>query len=537
MERKLIIINDVVTSKVKSDMSEEYYNNLLKISQYLLEHKNTVISEDELEIISPQYKDQIINTLIDKEIVVSTKDGLLFDDGDAIVLNSYLDEIKEFLPQKKNHPKKNRIIDILKKIGAVITWFSAFITLLVSVPIILSWFDESYPTFNLYYNGRNAKSGEIRNIIVCFDDTTKARSIAEIFPVFKNVTSLSAKDFAMIYTLKIDSLSIEPKESDFKLSYDGDNNYTLKYNESMFPAHFIVKEPICKLRLIGLEGLLKMEVMATYDGVPSPYKFSTNTHFLYINSQGLDYKKWKRSCMKKIYDNFYSERTDILYSSARYDKEYEFDRRIVSTRTNNEELAEIIKDSLLLVEQSANIASPKSETPQPSLRPEARTSSNNSRSSRSRVNNSNSAEHHSITKPKLEDFVEPEFNGKIGIKDYVVIEREKGVDSLVLNIYNGRVPYTTIIATLYLQNKDSGNIDTLKREITLQERENKITIPIKENYSYVNCSISKIESKEEVDTNKISKFEIALVIILIAFGAILIRLGMYLFKGGKSARI
>ena len=211
--------------------------------------------------------------------------------------------------------------------------------------------------------------------------------------------------------------------------------------------------------------------------------------------------------MKKIYDSFYGERTDILYSSARYDKEYEFDRRIVSTRTNNEEA------DIAHVDASLSPVTPSYSNYQYG------------------INNSDSEEHYSIPKPKLEDFVEPEFNGKIGIKDYVIIEKENAVDSLVLNIYNGYETYTPITAILYLQNKDSGNIDTLKKEITLQERENKVTIPIKENYSYVNCSISEIESKEEVDTNKISKFDIALVIILIAFGAFLIRLGIYLFKG------
>lgn len=490
-------------------MSEEYYNNLLKISQYLLEHKNTVISEDELEIISPQYKDKIINSLIDKEIVVSTKDGLLFDDGDAIALNSYLDEIKEILPPKNTPQTKNRILDILKKIGAVITWFSAFISLLVSFPTISSWFEENYPTFNLYYNGRNAESGEKRNIIVCFDDTTNARSIAEIFPVFKNATSLSAKDFAMIYTLKIDSLSIEPKESDFKLSYDGDNIYTLKYNESMFPAHYYVKEPICKLRLIGLKGLLKMDVLATYDGVPSPYNFSSNTHFLYINSQGLDYEKWKRSCMNKIYDSFYGTSTDILYSSARFDKEYEFDRTIVSKKRHaNASMKPDRTEDWYKHVQVFGVVPPK----------------------RDYTNRSDS----SLASHKLDKFDEPKFVGTIGIKDYVVVEKKNGIDSLVLNIYNGCGKDTTIIAMLYLQNKDSGNIDALKREISLQDRENKVTIPIKENYSYVNCSFGNKDLKGEIEENNNPVFDIVFVIILITFGVFLIWLGFHLIKGKKD---
>ena len=63
-------------------MSKEYISNALDVIQYLLDHIGYFIMDREIYEISPRYGKKIINKLIDEEIVVSTKDGLLFDEDD-----------------------------------------------------------------------------------------------------------------------------------------------------------------------------------------------------------------------------------------------------------------------------------------------------------------------------------------------------------------------------------------------------------------------------------------------------------------------
>ena len=96
-------------------MSKNYIDNVLNVIQYLLDHQNYWISDMDIYKVSPRYGKRIIDDLIDNEVVVSTKDGLLFDEGDAFALNSYLSELSDEL----ENIEKSEQAELLNKIGAI----------------------------------------------------------------------------------------------------------------------------------------------------------------------------------------------------------------------------------------------------------------------------------------------------------------------------------------------------------------------------------------------------------------------------------
>lgn len=104
-------------------MSKEYISNALDVIQYLLDHRDYFIMDRDIYEISPRYGKKIIDNLIDEEIVVSTKDGILFDDEDIWALNSYLSELKEELCKIKKSERE----DLLKKIMAISNILSPFL--------------------------------------------------------------------------------------------------------------------------------------------------------------------------------------------------------------------------------------------------------------------------------------------------------------------------------------------------------------------------------------------------------------------------
>lgn len=67
-----------------------YYSDLVKVVKYLLEHRDTTISDDEIEKIAPNNCDDILENLEKNDVVALTKDGVLFDTTDIDALKSYL---------------------------------------------------------------------------------------------------------------------------------------------------------------------------------------------------------------------------------------------------------------------------------------------------------------------------------------------------------------------------------------------------------------------------------------------------------------
>ncbi len=96
-------------------MSKNYIDNALNVIQYLLDHSNHWISDKEIYCVSPRYGKRIIDNLLEAEVIISTKDGLLFDEGDVYALNSYLSELSDEL----ENIKKSEQTELLNKIGAI----------------------------------------------------------------------------------------------------------------------------------------------------------------------------------------------------------------------------------------------------------------------------------------------------------------------------------------------------------------------------------------------------------------------------------
>ena len=96
-------------------MSKNYIDNALNVIQYLLDHPNYWMSDEEIYNVSPRYGKKIIDNLLDEEVIISTKDGLLYDEGDVFALNSYLSELSDEI----ENINKSEQAELLNKIGAI----------------------------------------------------------------------------------------------------------------------------------------------------------------------------------------------------------------------------------------------------------------------------------------------------------------------------------------------------------------------------------------------------------------------------------
>ncbi len=94
-------------------ISKNYISAVLDVAQYLFDHKDVWFMDGEIRKITPRYCKKIIDTFIDEEILISTKDGLLFDEDCVDALNSYLSELADNMPEEED------ILDKIKKVTGI----------------------------------------------------------------------------------------------------------------------------------------------------------------------------------------------------------------------------------------------------------------------------------------------------------------------------------------------------------------------------------------------------------------------------------
>ncbi len=363
------------------------------------------------------------------------------------------------------------------------------------VPLATDSTEITYPTLDMYFNGKNISSGEKRELIICVDDTTQGKKMDEIFPIFKNSTRHSAKDFKMIYTIKADSVTISPKESDFNLSFDGEKTYTLKYSENILPAHFYIKEPIRKIKLNGEVAHLAMNTFITYDGTPEPYSYDAKTTLLYIDSKGLESKEWIKECKRKIEKITTTMKTDIFYSSNSFDKVYDYDMNVNITQ------------------------------------------------SKGYAYNDN---------PKV--YPRPTYG--IGLLRYQMNNSGKDIDTLTLFIANELGQDTIINTSIVIRNDSTGETETQTKRITLNNGTDTVKFPIGKNYTYVNYKFERIGGNNEVaaNNNEVSAKEnnitenenvsqnltvrqVSILVIMFVLGVFLFSLGLYILRKNKRGEL
>lgn len=107
-------------------MSKNYIDNALNVIQYLLDHPNYWMSNEEIYSVSPRYGKKIIDNLLEAEVLLSTKDGLLFDKSDVYALSSYLSELSDEL----ENIKKSERAELLNKIGAISNIIAPFLKIM-----------------------------------------------------------------------------------------------------------------------------------------------------------------------------------------------------------------------------------------------------------------------------------------------------------------------------------------------------------------------------------------------------------------------
>lgn len=401
--------------------------------------------------------------------------------------------------------KKEKIKSLLTKVGSGLLMLSGIVSV-IDIPFtIMGWIPDSnntasapatdsteitYPTLEMYFNGKNISSGENRELIICVDDTTKGKTMDEIFPIFKNSTRHSAKDFKMIYTIKADSVTISPKESDFYLSFDGEKTYTLKYSENILPAHFYIKEPIRKIKLNGEVAHLTMNTFITYDGTPEPYSYDAKTILLYIDSKGLENGEWIKECKRKIEKMTQTRKTDIFYSSNTFDKVYDYDMTVNTAKGYAHH------DDYIGVHYS----------------------------------------------PKIKDIRLLRYQRKIGGKD---------IDTLTLIIANGLRQDTTINTSIVIRNDSTGETEIQTKRIALNNMPDTVKFPIGKNYSYVNYKFESIsgnnmvydkeeniaeKSENENVSQNLTVRQISILVIMLVLGVFLFSLGLHLLRNNNRGK-
>ena len=78
-------------------ISEKYVNSVYDVAEYLLQHIDEAISDDDIYQITPSYSKRIIDELIDNDVIASTADGILFSQDDTPALFSYLSALNDTL--------------------------------------------------------------------------------------------------------------------------------------------------------------------------------------------------------------------------------------------------------------------------------------------------------------------------------------------------------------------------------------------------------------------------------------------------------
>lgn len=67
-----------------------YVSSVAKVVRFLISNKNRWITDYEIINIAPEFGEKIINEIIAYHVVITTKDGICFDDDCIDALKMYL---------------------------------------------------------------------------------------------------------------------------------------------------------------------------------------------------------------------------------------------------------------------------------------------------------------------------------------------------------------------------------------------------------------------------------------------------------------
>lgn len=370
-------------------------------------------------------------------------------------LASPLSSLKnDIMANKKNNKKMKKGVNIML-ILTILSTLTSFVMLAISIYMCNL---SIPPTLTIHYNGKVVESGDSCNVIVCVD-TTVAGACEQLFPVISNTTSRTAKDFAMTYTMTVDSVKIIPKQSYFNHFRENDSTSTLKYTETSMPPQTTIKEPLGMLKLIGNTGVLKSTAFATHEGAEKPYTFNSYAKFLYVDSKNLDSKQWKSACRHAIMtkeDIPFSPdyiKTDIFYCSLAHGMTFEFDKHLFYTKeVPNMAIAD--PDSIAFVD------------------------------------------------PRVEEVIvatldTPMLSDTIGIISSSYKKNVWAGDSIEMTIANGYENDTTLYAVLQFQNLSTESIEVKYKPVVLKAGENELAFAIDNNQKFIDCTFINEHQYEE----------------------------------------
>ena len=76
-------------------ISKQYVENAFNVGEYLMNHINQFVKDEDIYQVSPFYGKRIIDDMEEAEVFACSKDGILFDTGDIPALFSFLSELKD----------------------------------------------------------------------------------------------------------------------------------------------------------------------------------------------------------------------------------------------------------------------------------------------------------------------------------------------------------------------------------------------------------------------------------------------------------
>ena len=81
-------------------ISKQYVENAFNVGEYLMNHINQFVKDEDIYQVSPLYGKRIIDDMEEAEVFVCSDDGILFDTGDIPALFSFLSELKDSIPEE-----------------------------------------------------------------------------------------------------------------------------------------------------------------------------------------------------------------------------------------------------------------------------------------------------------------------------------------------------------------------------------------------------------------------------------------------------
>lgn len=175
---------------------------------------------------------------------------------------------------------------------------AACLTICGSIISGVTYFHDIGGELSATINGNILENNETKNFIVFMDSNNISSCFSVPCPTFTNSSNYSIRDFYLKYQLNSTGVQFIPSDY-YRMYNEGNNLYTLRYDENVLPGFKNVENPIKETIVSQNGGNMILKVEATYDGCSKPYVCTFNILYVIVpNDKHLDFQHWKQKCLK-----------------------------------------------------------------------------------------------------------------------------------------------------------------------------------------------------------------------------------------------